>query len=146
MEKSWYFGAMNRQLLTLLILCLFSANVFSQETAAAFEWAAPPSAPVRSLYKLIAFLDSRQDTSCVGRYSLEPGAKPTPLVLKTPIRPQLEAILGAYTDASSAFGAALFQLTRFSFAETQKTAYVYLSANLYALKDNGYVLLQNLDT
>ena len=137
---------MNRQLLALLILCLPSANLFSQGTSAAFEWTAPKTAPEKSLYKLIAFLDSRQDTSYVGSYSLEPGARPTRLILKTPIQPQLEAILNAYTDASSGFGAVLFQLKRFSFAETQKTVYTYLSANLYALKDNGYVLLLNLDT
>lgn len=142
---------MNRQLLALLILCLPSATLFAQETAggaaaAVFEWAAPQSTPLKSGYKLIAFLDSRQDTSCVGNYSLQPGAKPTKLILKTPIQPQLEAILNAYTDASSGFGAVLFQLRRFSFAETQSTAYTYLSANLYALKDNGYVLLLRLDT
>ncbi len=136
---------MNRQLLALLTLCLPCATLFSQETTAAFEWTAPKSTPEKSLYKLIAFLDSRQDSSCVGNYSLEPGAKPTKLTLKTPIQPQLEAILNAYTDASSGFGAVLFQLKRFSFAETQKTVYTYLSANLYALKDNGYVLLQSLD-
>lgn len=146
MGENCNFDAMNRQLLALLILCLPSTNLFSQETSAAFEWTAPKSAPQKSLYKLIAFLDSRQDTSYVGSYSLEPGAKPTRLILKTPIQPQLEAILNAYTDASSAFGAILFQLKRFSFAETQKTVYTYLSANLYALKDNGYVLLLNLDT
>jgi hypothetical protein len=137
---------MNRQLLTLLILCLNATTLFSQGTAASFEWTAPKGAPEKSLYKLIAFLDSRQDTTCVGNYSLEQGAKPTKLVLKTPIQPQLEAILNAYTDASSGFGAVLFQLKRFSFAETQKTAYTYLAANLYALKDNGYVLLLSLDT
>ena len=137
---------MNPQLLALLILCLPSLNLFSQGTPATFEWPAPKSAPQKSLYKLVAFLDSRQDTSSVGNYSLEPGAKPTRLILKTPIQPQLEAILNAYTDASSGFGAVLFQLKRFSFAETQRTVYTYLSANLYALKDNGYVLLLNLDT
>ena len=137
---------MNRQLLILLILCLNSARLFSQGTAATFEWAAPKSTPEKSLYKLIAFLDSRQDTSCVGNYSLEQGAKPTKLILKTPIQPQLEAILSAYTDASSGFGAVLFQLKRFSFAETQRTTYTYLSAALYALKDNGYVTLLSLDT
>jgi len=137
---------MNRQLLALLILCLPSASLFPQGTTAAFEWTAPKSTPQKSGYKLIAFLDSRQDTSCVGNYSLEPAAKPTKLILKTPIQPQLEAILNAYTDASAGFGAVLFQLKRFSFAETQRTAYVYLSANLYALKDNGYVLLLKLDT
>src|SRR5580698_6175557 len=146
MEKSCNFTSMNRQLLALLILCLSSANLFSQGTTAAFEWTAPKSAPQKSLYKLIAFLDSRQDTSCVGNYSLELGAKPTKLILKTPIQPQLEAILNAYTDASSGFGAVLFQLKRFSFAETQRTTYTYLSATLYALKDNGYVPLLNLDT
>jgi hypothetical protein len=146
MKKTWYFDAMNRQLLALLILCLPSTALFSQGTAAAFEWTAPKSQPEKSLYKLIAFLDSRQDTSCVGNYSLELGAKPTKLILKTPIQPQLEAILNACTDASSGFGAVLFQLKRFSFAETQRTTYTYLSATLYALKDNGYVPLLNLDT
>lgn len=137
---------MNRQLLTLLILSLLSTTLFAQGAAAAFEWTAPSPTPEKSGYKLIAFLDSRQDTSCVGNYSLEQGAKPTKLILKTPIGPQLEAILNAYTDASSGFGAVLFQLKRFSFAETQKTTYTYLAANLYALKDNGYVLLLRLDT
>ena len=137
---------MKLQLPGLLILCLHSAALFSQGTAVSFEWTAPKSNPQKSLYKLIAFLDSRQDTTCVGNYSLEQGARPTKLILKTPIQPQLEAILNAYTDASSGFGAVLFQLKRFSFAETQKTAYTYISATLYALKDNGYVPLLNVDT
>jgi hypothetical protein len=146
MKKTYYFDAMNRQLLALLILCLPCASLFSQGMAAAFEWTAPKPQPEKSLYKLIAFLDSRQDTSCVGNYSLELGGRPTKLILKTPIQPQLEAILNACTDASSGFGAVLFQLKRFSFAETQRTTYTYLSATLYALKDNGYVPLLNLDT
>jgi hypothetical protein len=146
MEKTSYFDGMKLQLPGLLILCLNSAALFSQGTAVSFEWTAPKSSPQKSLYKLIAFLDSRQDTTCVGNYSLEQGAKPTKLILKTPIQPQLEAILNAYTDASSGFGAVLFQLKRFSFAETQKTVYTYISATLYALKDNGYVPLLNVDT
>jgi hypothetical protein len=133
-------------MLTLLILCLTSISLFSQGTEAPFEWTAPKSGPKKSGYRLIAFLDSRQDTSCVGNYSLQAGAKPTKLILKTPVQPQLEAILNAFSDASSGFGALLFQLKRFSFAETQRTAYTYLSATLYALKDNGYVPLVNLDT
>jgi hypothetical protein len=135
-----------KRMLTLLMLCLTCISLYSQGTDASFTWTAPKSSPQKSGYKLIAFLDSRQDTSCVGNYSLEAGAKPTKLILKTPIGPQLEAILNSYTDASSGFGALLFQLKRFSFAETQRTAYVYLIATLYALKDNGYVSLLNLDT
>jgi hypothetical protein len=148
MEKTGYFDGMNLNLKLpgLLILCLNSATLFSQGTAVSFEWTAPKNNPQKSLYKLMAFLDSRQDTTCVGNYSLEQGARPTKLILKTPIQPQLEAILNAYTDASSGFGAALFQLKRFSFAETQRTVYTYISATLYALKDNGYVPLLNLDT
>lgn len=133
-------------MLTLLILCLTCLSLFSQGTDSTFEWTAPKSSPRKSGYKLIAFLDSRQDTSCVGNYTLEAGGRPTKLVLNTPVGPQLEAILNSYTDASSGFGALLFQLKRFSFAETQRTAYVYLAATLYALKDNGYVPLLNLDT
>ena len=135
-----------KRMLTLLILCLTCLSLFSQGTDSTFEWKAPKSSPQKSGYKLIAFLDSRQDTSCVGSYSLETGARPTKLVLKTPVEPQLEAILNAYSDASSGFGALLFQLKRFSFAETQRTVYTYLSATLYALKDNGYVPLLDLDT
>lgn len=137
---------MKHLMLTLLTLCLMYTTLFSQGTDANFGWTAPKSSPKKSGYKLIAFLDSRQDTSCVGNYSLESGAKPTKLILTTPVGPQLEAILNSYTDASSGFGALLFQLKRFSFAETQRTAYVYLIATLYALKDNGYVSLLNLDT
>ena len=55
-------------------------------------------------------------------------------------------LISYYADASSGYGAALFQLKRFFFAETQKTTYCYLSATLYALKDNGYVPLSGMDT
>jgi len=137
---------MKQTLLTLLILCLTAISLFSQGTAGVFKWTAPKSNPQKSGYKLIAFLDSRQDTSGVGNYILEVGARPTKIILNTPVGPQLEGILDSYTDASSGFGALLFQLKRFSFAETQKTAYVYLVANLYALKNNGYMSLLSLDT
>jgi hypothetical protein len=137
---------MKHLMLTLLILCLTCPALLAQGTDGTFTWTAPKSSPEKSNYKLIAFLDSRQDTSCVGNYSLEAGARPTKLMLNTPIGPQLEVILNSYTDASSGFGALLFQLKRFSFAETQRTAYVYLVATLYALKNNGYVPLVSLDT
>ena len=137
---------MKRLMLTLLVIHLTCTTLFSQGTDGSFTWEAPKSSPQKSGYKLIAFLDSRQDTSCVGNYSLEAGARPTKLILNTPIGPQLEAILNSYTDASSGYGALLFQLKRFSFAETQKTAYVYLAATLYVLQNNGYVSLLSVDT
>lgn len=135
---------MNRAL-TFFLLLLPCTALFSQDLSSVFQLTTPPRKPVRSLYKMIAFFDSRQDTT-IGTYLSGPDNKPVQLVLKTPIQPQLGNILNAYTDASSGNGAILFQLKRFSFAEPARTRYCYLSAAIYALKDAGYVRLASLDT
>ena len=135
---------MNRALTTFLLL-LASTSLFSQDLTSVFQLTAPSRQPVRSLYKIIAFFDSRQDTT-IGTWLRGPDNKPVKLVLKTPVQPQLVSIMNAYTDAGSGNGAILFQLKRFSFAEPARTRYCYLSAAIYALKDEGYAKLAGLDT
>ncbi len=130
----------------LLLLLLPCTSLFSQDlNNSVLQLTTPTRKPVRSLYKLIAFFDSRQDTT-IGTYLSGPDNKPVKLVLKTPVQPQLGNILNAYSDAGSGNGAILFQLKRFSFAEPARTRYCYLSAAIYALKDEGYVKLASLDT
>jgi hypothetical protein len=135
---------MNRAL-TFFLLLLPCTSLFSQDLSSIFQLTAPPRKPVRSLYKMIAFFDSRQDTT-IGTYLSGPDNKVVKLILKTTIQPQLVNILNAYTDAGSGNGAILFQLKRFSFAEPARTRYCYLSAAIYALKDAGYAKLASLDT
>jgi hypothetical protein len=135
---------MNRAL-TFFLLLLPCTSLFSQDLSSVFQLTVPPRKPVRSLYKIIAFFDSRQDTT-IGTWLSGPDNKPVRLVLKTPVQPQLVNILNAYTDAGSGNGAILFQLKRFSFAEPARTRYCYLSAAIYALKDEGYAKLASLDT
>jgi hypothetical protein len=141
---------MNRALtinraLTTILLFLLCTPLFSQDLSSVFQLTTPSRKPVRSLYKMMAFFDSRQDTT-IGTYFSGPDNKSVKLVLKTPIQPQLTKIMNAYTDADAGNGAILFQLKRFSFAEPARTRYCYLSAAIYALKDAGYVKLGSLDT
>jgi len=135
---------MNRAL-TIFLLLLPCTSLFSQDLSSVFQLTVPPRKPVKSLYRVIAFFDSRQDTT-IGTWLSGPDNKPVRLVLKTPVQPQLVNILNAYTDAGSGNGAILFQLKRFSFAEPARTRYCYLSAAIYALKDEGYAKLASLDT
>lgn len=134
-----------KRALTFFLLLLPCTSLFSQDLSSVFQLTVPPRKPVKSLYRVIAFFDSRQDTT-IGTWLSGPDNKPVRLVLKTPVQPQLVNILNAYTDAGSGNGAILFQLKRFSFAEPARTRYCYLSAAIYALKDEGYAKLASLDT
>ena len=133
-----------KRALTFFLLLLPCTFLFSQDLSSVFQLTVPPRKPVKSLYRVIAFFDSRQDTT-IGTWLSGPD-KPVRLVLKTPVQPQLVNILNAYTDGGSGNGAILFQLKRFSFAEPARTRYCYLSAAIYALKDEGYAKLASLDT
>ena len=134
-----------KRALTFFLLLLPCTFLFSQDLSSVFQLTVPPRKPVKSLYRVIAFFDSRQDTT-IGTWLSGPDNKPVRLVLKTPVQPQLVNILNAYTDGGSGNGAILFQLKRFSFAEPARTRYCYLSAAIYALKDEGYAKLASLDT
>lgn len=131
---------------TFLILLLLPCTLlFSQDLSSPFQLTTPARKPVKSLYRLMAFFDSRQDTT-IGTYLSGPDNKPVKLVLKNSVQSQLMNIMTAYTDAGSGNGAVLFQLKRFSFAEPARTRYCYLRATIYALKDEGYSKLADLDT
>ena len=134
-----------KRALTFFLLLLPCTSLFSQDLSSVFQLTVPPRKPIKSLYRVIAFFDSRQDTT-IGTWLSGADNKPVRLVLKTPVQPQLVNILNAYTDAGSGNGAILFQLKRFSFAEPARTRYCYLSAAIYALKDEGYAKLASLDT
>jgi hypothetical protein len=143
-EKSYYFGGMNRSLLSLIALCLSCTALFSQEVIE-IGLRAPKSKPQKSPYDTITFMDSRQDTTNIGVYYYGLGDKSAKMILKQPFQPQLMSVLKACTDGSAGHGELLFQLRRFSFAERTRTKYVYLIASLYAKRDDRYIKLSDLD-
>jgi hypothetical protein len=133
----------------LLLSCLSCMSLFAQDKADStlyFEFITPKHKPVRSLYKTIDFLDSRQDTSMIGILGLTDSGGVARLVLATPVPPQLTNMLNVLTVGPAGDGRLLLQLKRFSFAEKAKARYCYLSAILYADSDGRFVQLSSLDT
>ncbi len=140
---------MNRPALLLLVNFMPFVNLFAQNKADStlyFEFITPKHKPVRSLYKTIDFLDSRQDTSMIGVLGATDGGGVARLVLASQILPQLTRMLNALTIAPAGDGRLFLQLKRFSFAEKAKARYCYLSAILYAESDGRFVQLSSLDT
>ena len=140
---------MNRLPLILLISCMPFMSLIAQnssDTTLYFEFITPRNKPVKSLYGTIDFLDSRQDTSMIGILGLTDNGAVAKLVLASPVAPQLTNMLNALTVAPSGDGRLLLQLKRFSFAEKERARYCYLSAMLYAHKDDRFTLLSALDT
>jgi hypothetical protein len=101
--------------------------------------------PVQSLYGSLSFLDSRTDTSYIG--IIDSGSRKVfRAELKTPVEPQLNSVLVAHCAPNSGDGQLLFQLRRFSFAETSGSRYCYLAATLYTQRSGRYAVVANLDT
>lgn len=136
---------MKKSLSALLILSLFAVAAVAQAPAETLELTIPKYKPEKSLYNRIGFLDSRQDSSCIGILdSGEFGIKL--LKLQTPVPPQLELILQAYADQSAGNGELLLQLRRLSFAERERARYCYLNAVLYSKHGDRYSRLSGVDT
>lgn len=136
---------MNRRLVILLFLCLPFSRLLAQGQSLPLPFTTPKHKPVKSLYKTIAFLDSRRDTSSIGVLDSS-RKKLVRLTLQTPVQPQLDNILSAFTDERAGDGELLFQLRRFSFAEQAMTRYCYLIATLYKKDGDRYTRLADLDT
>jgi hypothetical protein len=135
---------MKKNLSALLILILFATASTAQAPFETLELTVPKFKPEKTLYSRIGFLDSRQDTSCIG--ILDSGQMGnTILKLLTPVQPQLELVLQAYTGQLPGSGELLLQLKRLSFAETEKARYCYLNAALYAKGGERYSKLSDLD-
>lgn len=140
---------MNRLALALLTSCLPFMSLFAQNSADStlyFAFITPKHKPVRSLYKTIDFLDSRQDTSMIGILGVTDNGGVARLVLASPVLPQLTTMLNALSIAPAGDGRLLLQLKRFSFAEKDRTRYCYLSAILYTHNDDRFSQLASLDT
>ena len=135
---------LRQRTVALIVLCLCVTGVIAQDTTSEVEFSIPKYKPKKSLYKDIDFLDSRKDTSCIGVVGDEGKAKK--LVLKTPVKPQLEFILQAYTNEDAGNGRLLLQLKRYSFAERSQAKYCYFNAVLYARDADRYVKLLAVDT
>jgi hypothetical protein len=138
---------MRTSFLTLCFLLLSAKDLFAQDLTKNFEIVLPKNKVENSLYKTIGFLDSRKGYKEIGVVDIgllrNNEAK---LVLKAPFDQQLTAVLNALTDSTAQDGELLFQLNRFSFAETYGTRYCYLIAGLYAKNSDGYKKIASIDT
>lgn len=133
---------------TLLLASFFSVTgLIAQDNTSVFEIKAPKYQPQNSLYRRIAFLDSRREQSPIGKIGVGVFKNADAnLILKTPVAPQLATLLDSLTDTTAATGELLFQLRRFRFVEESSTRYCYLCASLYARSGDGYRPLSSLDT
>ena len=138
---------MRKTCLVLLAACLPVSALLAQDLTRVFEITAPKYQPRKSLYRTIGFLDSRLGQLPIGKIGVgllrNADAE---LILKTPVAPQLTALLDSLTDSTAAGGELLFQLRRFRFVEDNSTRYCYLFASLYASSGDGYRPLASLDT
>lgn len=140
---------MNRRLTLLLLLVLYAVCIRAQTGEIRYIQFSHISRkgiqPVTSLYGSLTFMDSRQDTASIG--FLDSGSrKIVRAVLKTPVQGQLTELLIANSGPNSGDAALLFQLRRFSFAETRGTRNCYLEATLYGRHGDGYCRIADLNT
>jgi hypothetical protein len=138
---------MKRFVFGFLLSCLPAAALLSQEVVHFFELGLPVYKVRNSLYNTITVLDSRDYTAAIGIVTT--GITPTQsekIAFKTPLEPQFTALVQELTDKTAGRGELLFQLKRFRFVEKERTRHCFISAALYAKKDDRYYPLSRLDT
>lgn len=137
--KKFFFGC--------LIAFLPAAGLYAQDIVHPFELSWPLFKVSNSLYNKIDLIDSRAYTAAIG--VIEKGLTPTQaekIVFRTPIEPQFTGLMRVLTDNTARDGELLFQLKRFRFVETSGVRYCFLSAALYAKKEDRYFPLSQLNT
>lgn len=138
----------------LILFCTFSlltiAHLFSQRLTEDFEITLPHQKVEHSLYKTIALVDSRYDTTFMGIIQLGAFNKKAKVIPEIPFSTQLQNVLNSLAGNDSKNGKLLFHLRQFNFAEltgtTNEKGYCYLRADLYSERNNGYQKISSIDT
>lgn len=142
--------AMREFILIPVFLLVSSLDLFAQNRTEDFEITLPEQKIGNSLYNMIAFIDSRYDTTFMGIVQLGAFNKKAKVVPETPFSTQLKNVLNSLTDATSKDGELLFQLRQFNFAEVtgamSEKGYCYVRADLYARLDGSYQKINSIDT
>jgi len=138
----------------LILFCTFSlltiAHLFSQRLTEDFEITLPHQKVEHSLYKTIALIDSRYDTTFMGIIQLGAFNKKAKVIPEIPFSTQLQNVLNSLAADDSKNGKLLFHLRQFNFAEltgtTSEKGYCYLRADLYSESNSGYQKISSIDT
>ncbi len=138
----------------LILLCTFTlvttTHLFSQWLTENFEMTLPERKVEHSLYKTIALVDSRYDTTSMGIVQLGAFNKKAKVIPEIPFSTQLQNVLNSLAGNDSEKGQLLFHLRQFNFAEltgtTSEKGYCYLRADLYSESNNGYQKISSIDT
>jgi hypothetical protein len=122
-------------------------SVRAQDIVHSFELSKPIFQVKNSLYNRIEFIDARSWKKSIGtiQFGLSPRDEEK-IVFKTPIEPQLAALLQVLTDETAKQGTLVFQLRRFRFIETSGLRHCFLKASLYARNGEQYVPISHLNT
>jgi len=126
---------------------LAGGGLRAQDITHSFELGWPLYKVSNSLYNKITFLDSRSAGVPIGVITKGLGpAQVEKIVFKTPIEPQFAGLMHVLVDNTARDGELLFQLRRFRFVEKSGVRYCFLSASLYAKKEDRYFPLSHLNT
>jgi hypothetical protein len=141
---------MTRLIFLPVLFLLVAATLSAQRNTKDFELDLPETKISKSLYRSIAYIDSRFDTAHFGIVQLGAFNRKTQVVTKVPLSAQLENVMAALVDSTAADGKLLFQLRQFNFAEitgaVSEKGYFYLRAFLYAADGLQYRKLAAIDT
>ena len=143
-----HFTMLKAMLTSVAFFCtLPDRGLRAQDIIDPFELSFPLYKVNKSLYNHISFIDSRAYSAAIG--TVEEGVLPNQeekIVFRTPIGPQLTGLLASLIDSAARDGELVFQLKRFRFIERSGVRYCYLSAALYAKKEDRYFPLSRLNT
>lgn len=141
---------MNRLAFLFALFVLNFGTVAAQKATKDFEIELPEQKVSNSLYNNIEYVDSRYDTSNMGIVQLGAFNKKARVVPVIPFQQQLQKVVAALTDSSAGSNTLVFQLRQLSFAEVtgamSEKGYCYLRAALYHKKNDGYGLVNTIDT
>ncbi|PJJ79855.1 hypothetical protein [Mucilaginibacter auburnensis] len=115
-----------------------------------FSLIRPEYKVANSLYKTINFIDSRNDTSTLGIVQTGAFNRQALVVAKDGLGNQIKNVLADLTDSTAANGELLLQLRLYNLAEVTSSfsekGYFKLYAHLFAKVDNGYSIINSVDT
>src|SRR5258708_1628948 len=141
----------------LFVLCLAMGSLYAQndgytdisQDTSQFEIIYPQVKVRGSLYKYISIIDERPDTSYLGTIETNK-AYEAPVFPKKPLADQFRYLMDSLTDMTAQPGKLLLQIKRFTFARIDEQHFrggcTALRMYLYAKMENGYQLLDVLDT
>ena len=140
----------SRLIFEVAIIALTFFSVTSSAQTTPFELTAPEIKIQNSVYNKLIVLDSRIDTTSLGKVHKGILNQKTEVVPKRPMHQQIRDIFTGLIDTSAQTGIVLFQLRQLNFAElivpTQETGFCTLRAKLYEVKNGKYNELASIDT